>query len=265
MEVGNIVKLPMKTAFRMASRIGLMLRSDEYRYVFILGHMRSGSTLLAHILANHADVVGAGETHIAYRTPADLETLVLKTCEFLRKPLLRETYVVDQINHDYVADEVLFSPRLYKCIILVREPSSTLKSMAALKGLVHAQWRETAGLKNYLNRLETLAHYGMILRDRALLVEYDNLIDHSEETLARITSFLGLKSPLRANYETHRMTARVAGIGDPSDNIRLGQIMRTTRHQIDISDDTLAAATDAFQSTRATIQAAVTNAVTIFE
>ena len=59
----------------------------QYRYVFILAHMRSGSTLLAHLLASHPDFVGAGETKVCYRTPADLPQLILKTCELLHKPI----------------------------------------------------------------------------------------------------------------------------------------------------------------------------------
>jgi LPS sulfotransferase NodH len=40
-----------------------------YEFVHILSHMRSGSTLLAHLLASHPEIIGYGETHIRYRSP----------------------------------------------------------------------------------------------------------------------------------------------------------------------------------------------------
>lgn len=254
MDLRSLIKPPMWAAFHAASRVGLMLRNHKYRYVFILGHIRSGSTLLAHILANHADMIGAGETHIVYKTPADLQKLVLQTCDFLHRPILREKYVVDQINHDYVADEVLLSQRVHRCVILIREPDATLKSMAALKSMKHAPWQEAQGLKNYVSRLETLTRYGMVLRERALAVEYDDLIDHSAETLARITEFLGLMSPLVANYATNRMTGRVAGIGDPSNNIKAGRVTRTPKHEIPLSAETLSIASAAYLECQGQLQ-----------
>ena len=255
MSLPKIVRLPVWAVFHAVSRSYLMLRDREYRYVFILGHMRSGSTLLAHILANHPDVVGAGEMHISYRTSADLPTLILKTCESLHRPILRETYVVDQINHDYVSDEVLLAKDVYRCIILLREPEATLKSMAALKRMNSASWHETQALKNYINRLETLTRYASILGQRALLVEYDGLVDHTEETLPALTKFLDLDPPLSPNYATHRMTGRVAGIGDPSKNIKTGRVIRTPKHDIAISKETLMAATSAFHKCRDKLRA----------
>jgi hypothetical protein len=251
MGLWKIARPPAWAAFRMLCRLNLMFSRREYRYVFILGHMRSGSTLLAHILASHQDFVGAGETHISYRTPADLPTLVLKTCELLHRPALQETHIVDQINHPYVTDDVLRSKRVYKCVILLREPEATLKSMMNL-----AIWQEKQALEIYINRLEALTHYGLLLGERALLVEYDALVDHTEQALAALTSFFGLESPLMPNYATNRMTRRVSGYGDPSNNITIGRIVRTPNHELTISRETVTAATRAFFKCRGELQAA---------
>jgi Sulfotransferase family len=250
MGLPKIVRLPIWAVFRTVSRSYLMLRNRGFRYVFILGHMRSGSTLLAHILASHPDIAGAGETHLLYRTPADLPKLVLTTAEFLHKPILRETYIVDQINHDYITDDVLLAKDVYRCIILLREPEATLKSMAALKRLNSEPWQETQALRNYVNRLEMLSRYASVLGQRASLVDYDDLVDHTEETLAALTKVLDLDPPLSPYYATHRMTGRVAGIGDPSENIKTGRIIRTPKHEIAISEETLIAATTAYRKCR---------------
>jgi hypothetical protein len=232
------------------------LRRNEYRIVFILGHVRSGSSLLAHILANHPDIVGAGETHICYQTQADLPKLVLRTCELLHRPFLGETYVVDQINHPYVSNDVLLARQLYKSIILIREPEATIRSIMTL-----FKCQEREALEIYIRRLEELTRYGPLLGDRALLVQYGDLIDRTDETLTALTRFLGLDSPLTPNYATHRMTGRMEGNGDPSDNIKAGQIIRTAGNKVVISDDTLVAATRAFRSCRAGLHAGAVQAV----
>ena len=244
------MKLPLKGAFRIMSRLNLALWGRKYRFIFILGHMRSGSTLLAHILGSHLELVGAGESHISYQTPVDLPKLVLSTCETLHRPFLRETYIVDQINHDYLTDDVLRSRRVYRCVILLRDPEATLKSMLKL-----SIWSEDEALQIYTNRMAQLSHYGTLLGRRALLVEYDKLVDHSETTLSKITDFLDLNSPLTSIYATHRMTARVPGYGDPSPNIKVGRIVRTPEHDINISCATLLTAQRAFQNCRSVVSA----------
>jgi hypothetical protein len=245
MDLWNAVRPTMWAAFRAVLRLNLMLSRRKYRYVFILGHVRSGSTLLSHILASHPEFVGAGEMHISYQTPADLQKLVFKTCELLHRPFLRETYIVDQINHEYVSDDVLRSDQICKCIILIREPETALASMMNLR-----VWQEKQALDLYVNRLEALTRYGMLLRERALLVEYDDLIDHTDDTLTALTSFLDLELPLTSNYSTHRMTGKVPGFGDPSNNIKIGRVVRTPKHEITISNDTLIAAASAFRKCR---------------
>ena len=248
------VRAPAWTAFRAVSRGYLALSGRDYHYVFILGHMRSGSTLLSHILASHPDIVGAGETHVTYRTPADLQNLLLKTCEFLHRPILRETYVIDQINHPFVSDDVLRSERLYKCIILLREPEATLKSMIKL-GI----WEEKQAVELYVSRLETLVHYGLLLGQRAFLVEYDDLVERTDQTLAALTGFLSLESPLNSDYTTHRMTGRVSGYGDPSGNIKLGRIVRTPAHDVTLSEKTVSTASRAFQECHGQLRDVIAN------
>jgi hypothetical protein len=215
--------------------------------------MRSGSTLLAHILASHPEIAGAGETHIVYNTPSDLPKLVLRTCELLHRPILREQYMVDQINHPYVTDDVLLSNRLHRCVILIREPAATLKSTMKLLAC-----DEKEALTQYASRLAALTRYGMRLKQRAMLLQYDDLVDRSAETLTVLTAFLGLHSPLTPNYATHRMTARVEGFGDPSSNIKAGRVIRTQGHtDVTLSDEILVTARAAWKDCQAQLQSTV--------
>lgn len=250
MTLWNVLRPAVWTTFRMVSRTSLALRSTDYRYLFILGHVRSGSTLLSHILAAHPDIVGAGETHIRYESAADLPKLALMTSELLHRPILRQNYIVDQINHSYVSDDVLLSERLYRSLILIRQPEDTLKSMVSL-----SVWGEQQALQLYMERLATLCRYGKLLKHRAFLVEYDDLVDNSETSLGNISHFLELRHPLEENYVTHRMTGRIPGYGDPSQNIKRGRIVRTSSHDVTISQKTLITANDAFAKTRAELLA----------
>jgi hypothetical protein len=239
----KIFREPILSTLRVLSHLNPALRWQEFRYVFVLAHVRSGSSLLAHVLASHPDFVGAGESNIPYRTPADFPMLILRTCWLLRQPVLHGKYIVDQINHDSkLTDEVLCSQLLHKCVILIRAPESALKSIMNLFSC-----EEGVALESYVNRLNTLARYGMLLRDRALLVEYDDLVDHTEEILAALTRFFGMERAFTSNYNTHHATGRA---GDPSDNIRSGRIIRTKGHEYSISAETLNTASHAFRQCR---------------
>jgi hypothetical protein len=236
-------------AYRKVVQLNVARQSDEYRYVFVLAHMRSGSTLLSHVLANHPEFEGAGETHVVYKTAADLQNLILYICQRLRKFRIDAKYVVDQINHDsYLTPEVLASPKVYKCVILIRAPEATIQSMMSLFG-----WDEKTAGMSYVDRLNTLASYGQMLGQRGLLIEYDDLVDRTEQTLAGLTEFLGVEQTFTSNYATNSATGR---FGDPSKNIVSGRILRTQSHKIKVGVEILAEASTAFESCKRQLLAA---------
>jgi hypothetical protein len=237
-----MTRAPFAAALRMAARANLFVCPREYRYVFILAQRRSGSSLLAHILTSHPNFVGAGETHTTYKTAADLPKLIPRTCQLLRKLKLDGAYIVDKITMDQYLrqDEILLSPLIHKCVILIRAPEGSLKSLISHYGF----WERTA-LGIYTSRLETLVRYGSYLRERALLMEYDGLVDNTVETLAALTRFFGVEQPFKPNYITHKATGK---IGDPSANIFSGRIIRTLGHEIKISKDVLTEASHSFRS-----------------
>jgi hypothetical protein len=110
--------------------------------------------------------------------------------------------------------------------------------------------QEEQALELYLSRLEALKQYGLLLGQRAMFVEYDDLVDHAQDTLAALTAFLNLDSPLSVDYATHRMTGRVIGYGDPCKNIKLGHIVRTAGHQVELGESTFLTAVRAFRQCR---------------
>ncbi len=262
MSLPKIVRGPILAAFRIVSKVSIALHAHKYRYVFILAHMRSGSSLLAHIMASHPDFVGAGETYTSYRSSADLPNLVLRTSEALHKPILRGPYVVDKINwNHFLADEVLQTHLLCKCVILIRDPETTLKSLIE-RGMDPNDelfgYHEKKALEYYTNRLDVLTRYGLLLGERALLVEYDELIGRTEDTLATLTRFFGVDPGFTPTYATHRATGR---LDDTSINIRAGRIICTADHQVAVSQDSLIAASIAFRQCRKRLEAAAVRVV----
>jgi hypothetical protein len=237
------IRAPVLAVHRAAVKVILALARRRYKYVFILSHMRSGSTLLSHLFASHPDFSAAGETHVTYRSATDLPELLLVTCQWLHKLQLRAPYVVDQINHNrLVATEMLSSPLIDKCVILTRSPEGTVPSLLKLY-----DWQEVQAVDYYVDRLAALAAYGRILGQRAILVDYDDLVDRTEDSLAALTEFFGASVPFAPTYVERRSTGRS---GDPSSNIHAGRIIRTSSHGVEISAETLARASEAFLQCR---------------
>jgi len=50
-------------------------RGQPYRILLILSHMRSGSSLLTHLLNSNPEIIGYGETHIQYASEQDFKKL----------------------------------------------------------------------------------------------------------------------------------------------------------------------------------------------
>jgi hypothetical protein len=221
--------------------LNLAVRPSKFGFVFILASRRAGSTLLSHIITSHPDFIGAGETHTTYSTEADLPKLIPRTSQLLRRLQLKGKYIVDKITMDeYILDDqLLLSPLIFKCPILIRAPEGALKSFMNWYDV-----RDDVALEVYLSRLETLARYGDVLQKRALLVEYDNLLDHPDETLAALTRFFEVEQLFSGTYATHKATGKV---GDASPNIFSRRIIRTRSHNVSISAEVMGNAEEAFQ------------------
>src|SRR3972149_8331155 len=63
------------------------------RFLFILGHMRSGSSLLCHLLCSSEDIIGFGEAHNDYRRRSDLSKLLACVWHYTGKNPLQYRYV----------------------------------------------------------------------------------------------------------------------------------------------------------------------------
>ena len=211
--------------------------------VFLLSHMRAGSSLLTQVIANNQDVDGFGELHLAYREPRHLWGLNGKVIWFRKMARPRSTFVIDKILHDH-----LLSPDDFhrmndvEAMFLVREPSETLASLVASFGLPQAE-----ALDYFVMRLRTLVDFAESRPPRAAIaLTYDELINRTGDSFALIERLLGLSTPLEERYNpTHRG-------GDPSPNILAGRILRgsrVVRHVAHIDNVVLGRAQRAYDDT----------------
>jgi Sulfotransferase domain len=223
--------------------------------LFMLGHMRSGSSLLTHILNTNPEISGFGESHLRYSTEKDFTELIYKVHQTLGKWQVNEKYVLDKILHDsHLINENLLLSDKVRAIFLIREPKSTVPSLIKIN--VKKKWDETKATNYYVNRLKTLENYAKLInnKEKTLVVTYEQILENTEQALKTIQTFLGLKHTLSENYEILNTTG-ILYIGDPSANIKAGNIVRKKYKfpEIEISPKTLERGFDAFNQCYATL------------
>lgn len=196
------------------------------RYLLVMSHMRSYSSLLSHILNSHQDIDGYVEMHKPYRGDLDLVELALRVRHSTGERL-RGRYVMDKVLHNYsVAPNVLHRRDVFT-VFSIREPEQTVRSIIAM-GLRREQldWKSNPEkvVNHYVKRLDTLAEVIKRKPHNSVYFEADQLIHNTDETLRVLSSYLELATPLRGSYETSSLTGK-AGYGDPSQYIGTGQIV----------------------------------------
>lgn len=214
-----------KWMLRPAWRALARWRADPGRVVLLLAHMRSGSSLLHHILISHGTVFGRGERNRAYRAPADFDRLFVDVCAHRRCWLPRGAFACDQLNHGrFVEDETLLRHERVRKVFLVREPRGALASMLHVLGRHYGLERDAA-VEYYLTRLGELRRYAEQDDDprRQFCLTYDDLVGPRRgEVLAALGAFLELPRPLEERYRVFDFTGRA---GDPSPRIRAGRVL----------------------------------------
>lgn len=198
------------------------------RYVFLLSHMRSYSTVLSHVLGSSPEIAGYTESHVKYRRHSDLIRLRWRVGRALRRwPTGR--YLLDkQLYNALQLPRQLAQLRGFRALIFIREPASTLASIRGLadkEGAVawYRDWDAIA--RYYCSRAHALVAHGVALGPRALAFRAESIVDDTPRLLGAIESHLGLAAPLSMQYELRPFTGR-GGHGDPGQWIHAGRIVR---------------------------------------
>jgi hypothetical protein len=221
-------------------------RNRPYKIIFILSHMRSGSSLLSHILCSNPEIIGYGETHLTYESPLDFKKLMFNVYWQVKDLNMNHTYVLDKIlhNHKILEDELIYSPNIYK-IFLLREPTRTLPSILGIK----PHWSEEKALDYYVERLDKLADYAKNNHnpERSFYINYDALLENNQGIFDRLQNFLGTPIPFSEKYQVLHTTG-IKGIGDSSENIKVGRIIKTEpKLQHEFCAQSLAKAIEAYE------------------
>jgi hypothetical protein len=212
----------------------LSKQREPYRYIHLLTHPRSGSTLLSHILISHPDITGFGESKLVYTRPEDLKRLPILLALQLRKfPFLGgERYAFDKLVHNQLmaVENVGNIYHRNDCIIfLLREPISTLNSMSRLDWVVKKENPKAYVVKWYIERIKVMQTYcGQLKKSpskQMAVLTFDQIIDDTKKVFEMLEAFLKLKHPLSEEYKIFRTTGRW-GTGDASSFIKSGKIIR---------------------------------------
>ena len=191
--------------------------------------MRGYTSLFSHILGSHPEIKGYTEMHQSYRSNLGLIKLRYKL-KLTTKSIETPRYLYDKLLHsDYkVSKQILKKHNVYP-IIMAREPEKTMKSirnMGENLTKVVSWYKDDEKVADYyIQRLQILEKIARRAKGNVPFIEGRQLIDRTDETLAFITDYLRLQSPLQKEYQTFDLTGSI-GMGDPSKHIKQGQIVK---------------------------------------
>lgn len=248
-----------------AGRVG----HDDPTPIFILGMPRSGTTLIEQILSSHAEVAGAGEledmrllAHAQGRASgagfpdwvagpdgdARLTELGQRYVAQLRARFPEAPRITDKMppNFFYVGLIRLALPQA-KIVHTMRDPLDTCFSCFTKRFTEgNAFSYDLSDLGRYYRGYEALmAHWRTVIGGDALLeVQYEDLVDQFESTVARLLDFCGLAwdpACLRF-FETERsvQTASATQVRSPIYRSAIGRAESQYGHCLQPLKDTLA-------------------------
>ena len=207
--------------------------------VLTIGLMRSGSSLLTQLICANAnktrEIVGYGETHLAYRDRTDFLAAAGKIAWVLRQNRtsvdLSRVSFFDKSLHPYQIwphQYNLLNAENVRLILMIREPTATITS------LVHSfDYPIDVAINYYRNQLSAiLAICGQArgFTNQPLLITYDDLRLNSAATLSNLSEFLNLSQTLSDKYDTSMIAKNGYRGLDNSQNILAGKIVNNSKH-----------------------------------
>jgi hypothetical protein len=238
--------------------------------IFLLSHMRAGSTLCVNLLCTNPEIVGIGETGISYASASDFRILRGKVYSRLSRLSVTEKYLLDNLNHNFHISnpEILLNENV-KCIFLVRDSESTLSSLLNEKFIQHetqfltidpklVDWKVRSSAY-YRKRLTQLMEYAEIInnKDKSLYINYKQLISDTQTVFDNLTSFLGIQSSFSEEYtplSSKGLFGIFGAVGDPvSKKITSGKIVKNPSPKILLPPEISQECRETYQNINATL------------
>ena len=231
--------------FARRPRVFLSRRS----YILVLGHMRSYSSVLCHILGSHPEIAGYAEMHLPYRNGLDLLRLRSRVFRSLGC-VMPGRFVLDKVLHDeYVVAPSILRREDVNAIVIVRRPAESIRSVLAMgERIPSVGWYSDvdAMVDYYVKSLRSLAN----VRQHAshcLFVRAEDIVQQTSRVLTEVERFLGLRQELTDEYEIFPHTGE-PGWGDETPAILAGRIVRPPeRGEGDVPPPRLAAAISSYE------------------
>lgn len=225
------------------------------KYLFILSHMRSRSSVLSHILGSNDRVCGYSELHLPYVSYIAIMRMRLKLYLDLKSDL-RDKYLMDKILHNNceISNE-MWEVMAPKVIFLLREPESTIKSIINVGNITGVDWYKSPkkASEYYCSRLLRLAEYAEMYGGDSIYIDSDDLLNKTDHVLSELTGWLGLDTPLVKNYMTFNNSGK-PGAGDPSGIIQTGKLVKTNGYpDINIPREILQIAESSYEKCKASL------------
>lgn len=238
--------------------IGNRLRAEPLRYLLIVCPMRSGSSLLLHLLLTSPEIAGYAETFTTYSGKRDLDVLGLKVMYHRRSALRRERFAMDKLVHnELLPDPSVLADERVHTLFLMREPEANLRSMIRAPQI--PGWNQLPGwnaseidadflMRYYTERMAALADYARIAGgERASVISYERLLADTGAVFEGVESRLGLEHGLSESYELLPETGSRGG--DPSEHLKKGFIDRKiSRADVEVDPLMIEQASEAYRA-----------------
>lgn len=229
--------------------VWVFFQKKQPKRIFIISHMRSGSSLLTHILNSNPEILGWGERGLRYTSEKKVIENELAMKWKSRAFFKKYKFTLDQINHLEMTPKLeLFNNKNTQIIFLLREPISSLSSIINLSKK-HYDGTKTIeqAATYYTNRLNDLINFKKSTpKAYHFMLTYNDLVEDSLNKLKSLSEFLELKEPLSPKYKIEKFT----GIsGDPSKNIKSGRIIKTEKELMVIDQKVISETLQNFNKT----------------
>ena len=184
--------------------------------LFLVGHMRCGSTALSAIVCSRDDFSGYGEAHVGYRDQGDLGILALN--QWRRRAWNRSAPgLFDKILHNRYDDEVPAAFFRARAIFMARTPAPSISSIHKLFATIgsgeYATVEQAAAY--YCERVAgMLGQWRKFAAERRVALTYEDLVADPDAALARLSRRLGIVPELTNRYAI-KAAWQGRGAGDP--------------------------------------------------
>jgi hypothetical protein len=224
------------------------------RYILLLSHPRCYTSLIAHILGSHPEIVGSCETYSHLRNGRDLIRLRYLTY-WLNGRKIPVRYVFDKILVHYISlsSEILNRDDV-TVLFALRGPERTIPSMTRFCFDESHRGRVAFAGDFYINALQSLEQRCLALKKPAFYFDGSDVVTRTADLLKSLEWLLGLNQHLSERYQTFRHTG-IEG-GDPSGRIKCGSINRTEDdyHEIVVPDDLMQRAQASYEHCRSLLR-----------